>query len=94
MWLQLDSNPQPLSLKTNTQLFTQTSDFTPALNKVFLDIQATIKCGFTLKHVRDMIITYSKCNNAKEKKCFNSGLTLTLCLPRCDAREKNYNFVL
>ena len=25
----------------------------------FLDIQATIECGFTLKRVRDMIITYN-----------------------------------
>ena len=28
--------------------------------KEFLDIQAPIECGFTLKRVRDMIITYSK----------------------------------
>ena len=28
--------------------------------KKFLDIQATIKCGFTLKRVRDMIRTYSQ----------------------------------
>ena len=26
----------------------------------FLDIQATIECGFTLKRVRDKIITYSQ----------------------------------
>ena len=26
----------------------------------FLDIQATIECGFTLKRVRDMIKTYSQ----------------------------------
>ena len=29
------------------------------LSKEFLDIQATIECEFTLKRVRDMIITYS-----------------------------------
>ena len=28
--------------------------------KEFLDIQATIECGFTLKRVRDMIKTYSQ----------------------------------
>ena len=34
---------------------TQTSDFTPASSKEFLDIQATTGCRFTLKRVRDMI---------------------------------------
>ena len=34
-------------------------DFAPASSKEFLDIQATIECGFTLKRVRDMIKTYS-----------------------------------
>ena len=33
---------------------------TPASSKEFLDIQATIECGFTLKRVRDMIKTYSQ----------------------------------
>ena len=32
---------------------------TLASSKEFFDIQATIECRFTLKHVRDMIITYS-----------------------------------
>ena len=36
------------------------SDFAPASSKEFLDIQATIECGFTLKRVRDMIRTYSQ----------------------------------
>ena len=30
------------------------------LGKEFLDIQATIECGFNLKCVRDMIITYNQ----------------------------------
>ena len=30
----------------------------PVSSKEFLDIQATIECGFTLKCVRDMIATY------------------------------------
>ena len=29
-------------------------------SKEFLDIQATIECGFTLKRVRDMERTYSQ----------------------------------
>ena len=29
-------------------------------SKEFLDIQATIECGFTLKRVRDMTRTYSQ----------------------------------
>ena len=38
---------------------TSFSDFAPASSKEFLDIQATIECGFTLKRVRDMNRTYS-----------------------------------
>ena len=37
---------------------TQTSDMAPVSSKGFLDIQATIKCGFTLKRVRGMIRTF------------------------------------
>ena len=33
-------------------------DFAPASSKEFLDIQATIECGFTLKHVLHMIRIY------------------------------------
>ena len=43
---------------------TATSDFAPASSKEFLDIQATIECGFTLKRVRDMIRTYSQFKNS------------------------------
>ena len=43
---------------------TSPSDFTPASSKEFLDIQATIECGFTLKRVRDMIRTYSHTRTA------------------------------
>ena len=30
------------------------------LSKKFLDIQATIECGFTLRHIRGMIRTYNQ----------------------------------
>ena len=39
---------------------TSPSDFAPASSKEFLDIQATIECGFTLKRVCDMTRTYSQ----------------------------------
>ena len=39
---------------------TSTSDLGPASSNEFLDIQATIVCGFTLKSVRDMTRTYSQ----------------------------------
>ena len=39
---------------------TYTSDFAPASSKEFLDIQATIERGFTLKRVHDMIRAYSQ----------------------------------
>ena len=38
---------------------TSPSDFAPVSSKEFLDIQATIECGFTLKRVRDMTRTYN-----------------------------------
>ena len=38
---------------------TYSSGFAPAWSKEFLDIQATIECGFTLKRVRGMTRTYS-----------------------------------
>ena len=36
------------------------SDIAPVLSKEFLDIRAIIEGGFTLKHERDMIRTYSQ----------------------------------
>ena len=41
-------------LGSNPVAVTSSSDFAPASSKEFLDIQATIECGFTLKCVRDM----------------------------------------
>ena len=38
----------------------ETSDFPPVSSKEFLDFQATIERGSTLKRVRDTIITYSQ----------------------------------
>ena len=38
----------------------KTSDIAPVLSKEFLDIQANIECGFTLKRICDMITTYSQ----------------------------------
>ena len=38
---------------------TSPSDFASASSKKFLDIQATIECGFTLKRVRDMTRRHS-----------------------------------
>ena len=45
---------------SNPVAVTSPSEFAPASSKEFLDIQATIECGFTLKRVRDMIKTYSQ----------------------------------
>ena len=52
--------PEPLSSASSPVAVTSTSDFAPALSKEFLDVQATIECGFTLKRVRDMTRTYSQ----------------------------------
>ena len=51
---------------SNPVAVTSPPDFAPASSKEFLDIQATIECGFTLKRVRDMIITYSQNNFNKD----------------------------
>ena len=50
---------------------TSPSDFAPASSKEFLDIQATIERGFTLKRVRDMTRTYSQLDNAVLKDFYN-----------------------
>ena len=39
---------------------TETADLVPAMSKVFLDIQSTIKCGFTMKRVLEMTRAYSQ----------------------------------
>ena len=54
---------------------TSPSDFAPASSKEFVDIRATIECGFTLKRVCDMTKTYSQIipfeiNLRKEKWLF------------------------
>ena len=83
-WQRRISNPQPISLYTNTRPFSQTGRNDWVLvyeltgcgfvtrwchlnfryrawsSKEFLDNQATIECGFSLKRVCDMIITYSQ----------------------------------
>ena len=46
-----------LPSKSNPLAATQISEAVPVSSKEFLDIQATTECGFTLKLVRDMIIT-------------------------------------
>ena len=38
----------------------------PASSKEFLHIQATAECGFTVKHARGMIITYSQMHRTNE----------------------------
>ena len=42
----------------------------PASSKEFLDIQATIECGFTLKSVRDMTRTYKTLFNINGNKYY------------------------
>ena len=46
-------------LGLNSVAVTSPSDFAPASSKEFLDIQATIECGFSLKCIHDMTRTYS-----------------------------------
>ena len=56
-WMRKDKD-FPMKLLDQVRLSREeTSDFAPALSKEFLDIQATIECGFTLKRVHDMTRT-------------------------------------
>ena len=45
---------------SNPVAVTYTSDLASVSSKEFLDIQVTLECRFTLKHVRDMIRTYNE----------------------------------
>ena len=59
-WMRKDKD-FPMKLLDQVRLSREeTSDFAPASSKEFLDIQATIECGFTVKRVRDMTRTYSQ----------------------------------
>ena len=53
-------NPHSIVSGSSPVAVSYTSDFTPALSREFLDIQATIECEYTLKRVRDMTRTYSQ----------------------------------
>ena len=65
---------------SNPVAVTSPSDFAPASSKEFLDIQATIECGFTLKRVRDMIKTYNLLQGCLLPQSCNS----CLCFLRSD----------
>ena len=56
---------------------TYTSDIAPVSSKEFLDIQAAIGCGFTLKRIRGMGRAYSEANELKQ------SVTLYLHLLNC-----------
>ena len=56
----------------------------PVSSKKFLDIQGTIKCRFTLKRVRDMIITFStEVTSTTEREMCENGVLRTLVQIKC-----------
>ena len=62
----------------------------PASSKEFLDIQATVECGFTLKLVRDMIKTYNQtylCLLLLNLKLSNTNWAFTWKYKRLYARK-------
>ena len=63
---------------------TSPSDFAPASSKEFLDIQANIECGFTLKRVRDMTRTYSPEFNTLAPNVFNVRLAQANLVTKTD----------
>ena len=62
-----------------TDTVSYTSDIGPVSNHYFLDIIATIDCGFTLKRVRDMIITFSQMNRTN-RYCKHSSIISAVSL--------------
>ena len=60
---------------------TKTSDFAPAWRNEFLDIQATIECGFNLKRVRNMTRTYSQAH--RRDKYSEHGSIIWPVWPNC-----------
>ena len=58
-------------IPTHTKL-KELLDIAPASSKEFLDIQATLECGFTLKGVSYMIRTYSQMHRTDKYSQHNS----------------------
>ena len=56
-----------------------TSGFGPVSSEEFLDIQATIECGFSLKHVREWIRTQSHIH-CRDKYSKHSSIIRTVWL--------------
>ena len=54
----------------------------PASSKEFLDIQATVECGFTVKVVRDMLKTYNQMH-LTDKYSQHSSIILPSWLNGC-----------
>ena len=62
-WQQQDSNPQPLSRKRTLNHLAKLAKLKLQIwcllrARISLTFRQTIECGFTLKLVRDMIITH------------------------------------
>ena len=51
---------------------TYSSDFTFVKSKEFLEIQANIECGFTVKRLRDMTTTYCQMQRAAKYSQYSS----------------------
>ena len=68
---------------SNPIAVTQTLDMAPVLREEFLDIQAFIECRFTLKLVRDTIITMH-CTDKYSRHSFNHLASLANWLSAVD----------
>ena len=79
-WQQRDSSPQPLTLLTTTQPFSQTGQICYLLRaRNSLTFRQTIASGFTLKLVREMIATYSRMHRTN-KYSKHSSIIWPVCL--------------
>ena len=61
----------------------------PVSSKEFLNIQATIDCGFTLKHVRDIIRTYIQLKSKIDKLVIDKLAPVLVDLSKLSTVVKN-----
>ena len=62
-------------VRSNLFAVSSTSDMAPVSSKEFFDIQATTECKFTLRPLRDMIITYSQMHRSDKYSQHSSIMT-------------------
>ena len=88
-WLQLDSNPEPFSSSTNTQLFCQTDKLIQLSSDYIFTQHHLIVCFYHVTHTFQSESTLYSCLNVKE--LLSSNRCKISCLNDCNCtRTKNH----